>query len=317
MTSDVETRLRDVIQHAATAPSAHNTQPWDVARTGECEVTISRSLARTLDTGDPTTRQATLSIGMFVEAILTAAPSHGFNAEVENRATLPSVTELARVVFSERPGGRQAANGELTTRATFRGPFGASPVMPAPLTELDVARIVISEPNVKREVAGLVAQGLLLAMSLPAMRRELANLLHWRSESFTVGMAIEDMVLDAEQVGAPSDWFLHQFDAGGESTRQREWWTNAPCHVVISSRTDDPYGWLEAGRVAMRTLLFAAKHGLVHDIAAGPVEIPFLSPQLRHLTEPTLRPQFLCRLGTVPSGVVLHREARRRSLDFP
>src|SRR6185437_13135178 len=59
--------LRRALDLARLAPSAHNTQPWQVERDGEL-VNVLRDESRHLAHGDPLRRDQTLGLGAFCEA---------------------------------------------------------------------------------------------------------------------------------------------------------------------------------------------------------------------------------------------------------
>ncbi|MEV0387335.1 hypothetical protein [Nonomuraea sp. NPDC050643] len=59
------------------APSAHNTQPWTLAYTGD-EVTVGWDPGRALPISDPTGRDLRLSLGAFVECCLIVCADAGF-----------------------------------------------------------------------------------------------------------------------------------------------------------------------------------------------------------------------------------------------
>ena len=296
---DLDIAFRDILTVASRAPSAHNTQPWAVVRVGPRELLVQRSVERTLGAGDPTTRQATIGIGMFVEGARIAASSYGFDVFVENLATLVREPLLARLTFIEaNPPVVPAPPSQLLERATHRGSYqpGISPSIDL-IDGTDVRSIVLTSSETRRQIAALVGEALRLAMSLPAMQREIAALVHWRADVSENGMAIEDMVLDAVPNGDPEAWWLDHFDAEREAALHEERWSSSPSILVVTTRTDDPHAWIETGRYAMRVLTAASRDGCNHDIAAGPVEVPFLVPRLRQILGSDFRPQLVCRIG--------------------
>src|SRR5215510_16446663 len=100
--------LHRILYYASLAPSGHNAQPWQV-RLGEGQHWIGTDSARWLPKVDPTNREVTLSVGAFVENLITAAPAHGFVADYEVVGTRPA-TDLLRVVL--RPVAQHDASLE-------------------------------------------------------------------------------------------------------------------------------------------------------------------------------------------------------------
>src|SRR5262245_43161367 len=109
--------LHRILYYASLAPSGHNAQPWQV-RLGEGQLWIGTDSARWLPKVDPTNREVTLSVGAFVENLITAAPAHGFVADYEVVRTRPAA-DLVRVVLS--PVARRDAPLErMRGRRTLR-----------------------------------------------------------------------------------------------------------------------------------------------------------------------------------------------------
>src|SRR5262245_65824001 len=78
----ISPELHGILHYASLAPSGHNTQPWSV-RLGNREMWIGTNPARWLPKVDPTNREVTLSLGAFVENLITAAPAYGYRADCE------------------------------------------------------------------------------------------------------------------------------------------------------------------------------------------------------------------------------------------
>ncbi|GGX02168.1 hypothetical protein GCM10010383_35460 [Streptomyces lomondensis] len=154
-------------------------------------------------------------------------------------------------------------------------------------------------------------------LTLPAMRRELAELLHWSGEAAQTGMAVEALFPDADHQDMPArQWFLTHADPERTAERLRHVYAVSPgLLAVVATRADDPRAWCDAGRAAYRLLLRAAADGLTHDINAGPVEIPTLTPQLAAELEPGWRPQVLLRIGR-PSSPSHTTPSVRRTIQL-
>src|SRR5262249_56936050 len=74
--------------------------------------------ARCLPKIDPATREVMLSVGAFLETLITAAPAHGFVADCEVVGTRPT-TDVARVVLKSM-APRDAPLERLRERRTVR-----------------------------------------------------------------------------------------------------------------------------------------------------------------------------------------------------
>ncbi|WP_424467703.1 hypothetical protein [Pseudoclavibacter helvolus] len=90
--------LNQIIADAASAPSAHNTQPWSPRMIGEGEaVELRVSRKRTLPASDPTGRDTLLGLGAWLEAFSVSAAAHGVDFDVE---LLPAIADPEAIVHA-------------------------------------------------------------------------------------------------------------------------------------------------------------------------------------------------------------------------
>jgi hypothetical protein len=259
---------------------------------------------------------------MFIEALTVAGAARALDAEVEVVALAARDTDAAVVHFASGENATPEAIAlaeALPRRHTDRGLYFQDPAPPwlgetgilAGLDEVELT--TITDGAGKAAVADLVAQGTRLALALPKMRRELARLTYWDAEACEVGMPVQAMVPDVHPDGAAPEWTLRHLSPEDDAAGAYERYSTTPVICVLSTRCDDPAAWVSAGRAGMRFLLRAAVDGLTHCIAAAPVEVPTLVPQLRALTTPNgSRPQLVFRLGR-PRVPVSSRSRRLRA----
>lgn len=110
------------------APSAHNTQPWDVRAAGPDTLELGWHADRVLQVGDPSRRDLFLSLGCVAEALAVVAAEEGYAVRPAWR-----VDQAARVAGSLglSPGsGHRFSVAELRSRRTARAPY-ADPPIPA------------------------------------------------------------------------------------------------------------------------------------------------------------------------------------------
>ncbi|MBC8523777.1 MAG: hypothetical protein H8D27_00095 [Chlorobium phaeobacteroides] len=84
----------DIIWYASFAPSSHNVQPWTVTIKSPDKWIIGSAEDRWLNEIDPKNREMLLSIGAFIENMVTAARAYGFQVKTRVLARNPFDPEL-------------------------------------------------------------------------------------------------------------------------------------------------------------------------------------------------------------------------------
>ncbi len=314
--------LSFLVQVAARAPSAHNVQPW-VCRLVQDTLTVERDDVYALKDGDPTRRETVLSLAIFIETLVIAGARWGIDVRVKPVATVPDEAGVASLSFHKRaPAVDESTYRAIWHRHTNRGPY-EDMSLPSWLTSssqllegAEARAFVIDDSAAKARIGTLVNNGMATALKLSSMRRELANLTYWSGDRVDTGMALEALISGASRNGLPAhEWFLANVDPDREASRLAAVFAASPVLLVIATEADDPTAWLDAGRVACRLMLRAAREGFTHDISAAPVEIPTLSPLLAQEIDSGWRPQMLMRVGT-PTEPGLTLPSVRRSITF-
>lgn len=77
-----EPPIIDAIRYGVTAPSAHNTQPWQIELVSDTEARLYMDPERLLPATDPPARQTHMSHGTFVELVAIGASKLGYRADI-------------------------------------------------------------------------------------------------------------------------------------------------------------------------------------------------------------------------------------------
>ncbi len=298
----IEEKIKFFLRYAILAPSAHNTQPWRYEITGSA-LKVFRDPENTLQVGDPTMRETIMGIGTFIEAFIQAANHFGYKTEVEPKIYLAEELHIADIhVFEDETDPRKDLFEAITQRHTNRGAYEpsleATTIEALHITEEpQVKQFFITEIEPKQKIGQLVRQATFIALSMRAMREEIAQLVYIEGEDKAHGMSLQSMLATTANPTKGYDAIMHHMDVKAEAEEGEKKWASTPVIIVIGSELDGPQAWLASGRTLMRTLLAAAAQGLTHDISAGPVEIPTIAPLLRKEIDPNFRPQCLVRVG--------------------
>ncbi len=120
--------FEDCVRRAGLAPTVHNTQPARWVRDGDvlslfCDTNVG------LAVGDPSGRDAALSCGTVLEAMVLALSVHGIaaHATLTNKDTAPGQGLVAVAHLSMSRGPKDGLHAQLERRFTWRGPFATQP----------------------------------------------------------------------------------------------------------------------------------------------------------------------------------------------
>ena len=135
------------VARAALAPTVHNTQPARWVHDGGvlslfCDTDVG------LTVGDPTGRDAALSCGTVLEAMMLALSAEGYGAKVylTGADTAPQQGLVAVAHLTLEAGHEDGLHHQLEERFTWRGAFGADPAELFGWTRAD-ARLVMDVPS--------------------------------------------------------------------------------------------------------------------------------------------------------------------------
>src|SRR3989344_4176197 len=320
-TTTLKDKVNCWLEYAVLAPSAHNTQPWKCEFKGEV-LEVHRDETRTL-ISDPTSREAHISIGAFIENFSVAARAWGYEPIIKITAFSPSDLLVAKINVVNKHNPEQERDIELlkaiTNRHTNRGVFMKETLGKDFESKILSTKEGLAKPFIfhgvdsKLRVSKLVAAGTVTALSLGFMKKELARLVYSSKHPKETGMPINSMVSGfIWNLVSPrlAIHFLNPKRLGAENEKK---YATSPALVIIGSTEDGPNALIDAGRLMERILLIATAVGFSHDIAAGPVEIPTLMPILRQEIPSEFRPQVLFRIGRA-KDVSLSVGSGRRTL---
>jgi hypothetical protein len=305
--------LHRILYYGSLAPSGHNAQPWSV-RLDEGQVWIGTDSARWLPQVDPTNREVTLSIGAFVENLITAAPAHGFVADYEVVGTRPA-GDLIRLVLKP-VAQRDVSLERLRARRTLRnGQLRrelSTPDVKALCAEAGVQHVHFI-PSRSRE-GRLLAEATLEANRLQTSRddaqSELADWMRWTAAD---GLTHRNgFTPEALEMTGFAGWYVRRFMnrkgvLGKNFRRQsldrvRQQVASCGGWIIITSEDEDVPGLIDAGRRCERMWLHTrARSVAVHPMSQVLEEAPLKDHIMRDLGLPG-RAQFVLRVGYVRWG---------------
>lgn len=287
-----------MIASAARAPSSHNTQPWSFRLDGE-GVALHADGERRLPVNDPADRELTISCGCALMNLRVAAAAADRGYRVDRLPEGERSSSLAHMIWQERAPDAEEASlaAAIERRRTVRERFAPSAVPRDAVEALEAmaacegARLQIVGPGqVRRDVAGLVAEGDGLQWRDADWRRELAAWIRPRREGD--GLAVPGPIAPFART------MVRTFDMGRRVGRHDgQLAEEAPCLLVLCTAGDQRLDWLRAGEALERVLLAACRLGLQASYLNQPIQVGILRPRLQAVLGIRDYPQILMRLG--------------------
>ncbi len=258
--------LSAVIYLASLAPSGHNTQPWVIKVSTPHDWIIGSENTRWLPAVDPNNHELLLSIGAFLENLVTAANHYGYQVNYRVIARSPHDAELLHVQLQkDKPVTFEL--DKIAKRRTLRNGY-----LQRELTVQDFTYITDGAPDIHyipkdSKSANYLADGTLEAnrtqASRDAAQEELANWIRWSSKDaakYRNGLTSASM-----EIEGAAGWYVQHFfkrdsvlkqsfrktgvEKVAQQVRQGAGW------LVMTSNGADISALLETGRKFERMLL--------------------------------------------------------------
>ncbi len=313
----------DVLYLASLAPSGHNTQPWTVRVVGPQHWVIGSSKARWLPATDPHNHGALLSMGAFIENLVTALNIHGFEADVQVTAKDWQDTEIAHIRFQKSKVDSFPVQ-RITTRRMLKIPYGRSEIRPADvnnLTGYSIDHAYYFSPETRQ--AAYINEGTLECNRIQDSRRdaleETANWIRWSDEEAREHM--DGLTPASMSIHGLAGWVARNFFTRQSIfvERNREMYLelveklleNHGGWLVIAGKDSSAAALIESGRKFERIWLKARELNIgVQPFSQLLEEAPGATAGLAGITGEV---HFIMRLGYVesyPEPVSLRRPVR-------
>jgi len=311
--------LREMVRAATLAANSHNTQPWRY-RISDERIDIVPDFSRRTPVVDPDDHHLFASLGCATENLVLAAQHYGKGTQVVPPATADG--EIA-VLLTGATSAASPLFQAITERQGARSTYDASAVAPDTLNELvaiaaadGVDALVITDTQRREDILELVLGGNRTQIDDGAYRSELKS---WLRFNPAAAARSRDGLLSAAS-GNPSlpDWLgppMYDLTVKADSANDKvaAQLRSSSGLVVFSAASDDPAGWVAAGRSYERFALAATRAGLQHAFVNQAVEVAAQRAQLQsYLGLGGRRADLIIRFGRGPK---LARSLRRPVAD--
>jgi hypothetical protein len=302
--------LHGLLYYASLAPSGHNAQPWTVRPDGR-DIWVGTDSARWLPKVDPANREVMLSVGAFLENLITAAPAHGFVADYEVAAA-QAATDVVRVVLKST-APHDAPLERLRERRTTRSGQLARDISTADVQALRAAAgndemlfFAAGSPH-GRQLAEATLEANRLQTARDDAQSELADWMRWTRED---GRAHRNgFTPESLDITGIAGWYVRHFMnkkavLGKRFRKQsldlvRRQLASYGGWIVITSKDESVPALIDAGRCCERMWLDARSRSIaVHPMSQVLEEAPLKDQIAGDLGMPG-RVQFVLRIGYV------------------
>jgi nitroreductase len=307
--SDAE-QLRFLVSFGVLAPSGHNTQPW-LFHVDEDYLDLFADRTRALPVVDPRDRELTISCGAALGHLSLAARYFGREPIIDEYPEPTEPDHLARIrlgpEITSNPADA-ALFGAISQRRTTRQSFDDR-MLPDELcdlcvtaaTEKEAELVIVTDPNKRARIGGLVAEGDRIQFADPRFRRELAAWIHSRRAASRDGMSAEGFGMP-DILSFAGAALIRTFDIGeGIAAGDHEKIVDgSPTLAVLGTTEDGPRDWLRTGQALSRILLTLTAAGATASYLNQPIEVDGLRTRLREAVALRGMPQLLLRFGFGP-----------------
>ncbi len=201
-----------ILHLASLAPSGHNAQPWTITVHEPHRFIIGSDRDRWLPAVDPDNRELLLSIGAFLENLITAAGYYGYRVSYKVIARDPKDTRLLDVRL-EKSQRQEYPLERITSRRTVRSSYLTEELSPEDRNYLKAFTKYVRYFPVGSREADLIAGATMEANRKQAYRdaaqEELADWIRWSdrdARKFRTGLTPAGM-----EIHGLANWYVRHF----------------------------------------------------------------------------------------------------------
>ena len=304
----MESQFKEIIHHAALAPSGHNTQPWKFSIVNN-SIMIYPDYSRRLPVVDPDDHALFISLGCALENLVIAANHMGYGAKVE---CFPPDKEKVciQVILNKKTIGFEDSDlfNAIPNRQTNRSKYDGRSIPGKDLEKLKninkqdkVSFIFLTKDMGIEPIIELVKEGNILQFRNKAFVGELVN---WFRFSKKDTLASRDG-LNAASMGLPfiptwlGKFILNNLATpGGEAKKCEKLIRSSSGLVLFIAESNDKQSWINVGRSFERFALKATALNIRHAHMNMPCEEITIRKKLqKHLGLKNEHPLLLLRIG--------------------
>ena len=311
-----------ILYYASLAPSGHNVQPWSVKLLNKTEWVIESDMERRLSIVDSENREVVLSIGAFIENLITAASVFGFNAHVTILAKNNFDRKMAKV-YLEKITPQKYPLERITMRRTVK-----SNMLSRELTKTDIKAFedkvgagLYYFPRGSSHAAFMDKEAIDNFRIQTKNDKAQEELSHWvRFKDSDIEKHRDGLTTQSMEISGIAGWYVRNFmnkkDVMGNSFREKgiekiiKQVKQGAGWLVITSPGNSTADLIDTGRRFQRMALIAREKNIAIHPMTQAIEEKHGQVNIRANHKPDMIPQFMLRVGYVnkyPGPVTLRR----------
>lgn len=314
-------RARHIAGWGLLAPTTHNSVPQRFERHRDGLV-VRIDPGAVLPQSDPTGRQANISVGCAIEAVVVAFGGYGWRVSVGVDVIGAEIAPIERC--SPEPGQLLALKNRRVVRAEYDPRVSLSEALCQQIRSLSpsgegVALELLTERRALSAIGKLSEQADSAVLNRHDFARELGRWLLPNSAVGALGMrgrefGLGDAAADRLHQGLTGRGPLLGDEIAALAKGSLSGFRSSSAAIVLTVRDDEPMHHIEVGRLYLRLELLLARHGLSTALHAGLCEVEAYSHALRAEIRTAARPVAVVRVGRPlrPEEGLRPRSARPR-----
>lgn len=297
--------IKTIIEYAAMAPSAHNTQPWKFKVQGHF-IKLIPDYSKVLPVSDADHHELFISLGCALENLVIASSQLGYNSNIMYDLT-DGAEEILIHLFEDGLISGHRLFESIPERHVNRSNFLNAEIPIEALQQLhkvsasdNVSVSMIINKDLKHKVAELLKKAAFVQFKRKEYKKEL---LHWIRFNEKAALNHKDGLRYAS-MGLPEvnpvigDFlFTHFATPGGEAKKAELLADESPALVVFASAENSKKNWISLGRSFERFALAATRYGIAHAHMNMICEEAELRNELKQMISIKEEPLLLIRIG--------------------
>lgn len=288
--------------YATLAPSGHNSQPWELVKSGNnLNLFVNQEHHLSIDGSGLLSVEPYISLGTFIETFVLAARGFGYKIDLE----LDLVSEkIATIKLGGQTEPQPKLLDAIVRRVSNRNYYSQSPVNVRSLEKVlsgeklaSVSATVVIDKTDIEFLAEKTRQATISIMSNPLYRNELSQWVRTNQTRKYDGMPGFTHGFGNVKSAISKFAIKHVSKTGPQSDHSALLIKNSGALIIVRCQNNSKTAFINAGRQYSRICVFATEQGLSTSALGASVLDPTTRRAVKEHFEINDRPIYIIRLG--------------------